>query len=54
MATKPPKIFTSYNRADRDWAQWIAGVIEWLDTIPLSKRGIFAQEKILCCECSRI
>src|SRR5271165_1808227 len=28
MASEPPKVFISYNRADRDWAEWIAGVIE--------------------------
>ena len=28
MASDPPKVFISYNRADRDWAEWIADVIE--------------------------
>jgi hypothetical protein len=28
MASEPPKVFISYNRADRDWAEWIAGVID--------------------------
>jgi hypothetical protein len=28
MPDDPPKVFISYNRADRDWAEWIAGVIE--------------------------
>jgi hypothetical protein len=28
MAPEPLKAFISYNRADRDWAEWIAGVIE--------------------------
>jgi hypothetical protein len=28
MASGPPKVFISYNRADRDWAEWIAGVIK--------------------------
>src|ERR1700680_4246311 len=28
MASEPPKVFISDNRADRDWAEWIAGVIE--------------------------
>ena len=28
MASVPPKVFISYNRADRDWAEWIAGAIE--------------------------
>jgi hypothetical protein len=28
MASEPLKVFISYNRADRDWAEWIAGVIE--------------------------
>jgi len=28
MASEPPKVFISYNRADRDWAEWIAGMIE--------------------------
>jgi TIR domain-containing protein len=28
MASDPPKVFISYNRADRDWAEWIAGAIE--------------------------
>ena len=28
MASESPKVFISYNRADRDWAEWIAGVIE--------------------------
>ena len=28
MTSGPPKVFISYNRVDRDWAEWIAGVIE--------------------------
>src|SRR5260370_93644 len=28
MPPEPPKVFISYNRADRDWAEWIAGMIE--------------------------
>ena len=28
MASEPPKVFISYNRADRDWAEWIAGAIK--------------------------
>src|SRR5215470_1921748 len=28
MASEQPKVFISYNRADRDWAEWIAGTIE--------------------------
>jgi tetratricopeptide (TPR) repeat protein len=28
MASEPPKVFISYNRTDRDWAEWIAGAIE--------------------------
>ena len=28
MPSEPPKVFISYNRADRDWAEWIAGAIE--------------------------
>ena len=28
MTSEPPKVFISYNRADRDWAEWIAGTIE--------------------------
>src|SRR5580704_9625567 len=28
MPSEPPKVFISYNRADRDWAEWIAGVID--------------------------
>jgi hypothetical protein len=28
MAFQPPKVFISYNKADRDWAEWIAGVIK--------------------------
>ena len=28
MASEPLKVFISYNRADRDWAEWIAGTIE--------------------------
>jgi hypothetical protein len=28
MASEPPKVFISYNKADRDWAEWIAGAIE--------------------------
>jgi hypothetical protein len=28
MASEPLKVFISYNRADRDWAEWIAGAIE--------------------------
>ena len=27
MASEPPKVFISYNRADRDWAEWIAAAI---------------------------
>ena len=28
MTSEPLKVFISYNRADRDWAEWIAGAIE--------------------------
>jgi hypothetical protein len=28
MPENRPKVFISYNKADRDWAEWIAGVIE--------------------------
>jgi TIR domain/NB-ARC domain len=28
MAPSASKVFISYNRADRDWAEWIAGAIE--------------------------
>jgi hypothetical protein len=28
MPSEPSKVFISYNRADRDWAEWIAGAIE--------------------------
>jgi hypothetical protein len=28
MASEPQKVFISYNRADRDWAEWIAEAIE--------------------------
>ena len=28
MASEPQKVFISYNRADRDWAEWIAGAID--------------------------
>jgi hypothetical protein len=28
MPSVQPKVFISYNRADRDWAEWIAGIIE--------------------------
>jgi WD40 repeat protein len=28
MAPAPPKTLISYNRADRDWAEWMAGVIK--------------------------
>jgi TIR domain len=28
MKSEPPKVFISYNRADRDWAEWIGGTIE--------------------------
>ncbi len=28
MPENSPKVFISYNKADRDWAEWIAGVIE--------------------------
>ena len=28
MASEPPKVFISYNRADRDWAEWIGGLIK--------------------------
>jgi len=27
MASEAPKVFISYNRADRDWAEWIAGAV---------------------------
>ena len=28
MVSEPLKVFISYNRADRDWAEWIAGTLE--------------------------
>jgi hypothetical protein len=28
MESEHPKVFISYNRTDRDWAEWIAGTIE--------------------------
>jgi hypothetical protein len=28
MAPAASKVFISYNRADRDWAEWIASAIE--------------------------
>ena len=28
MGVEQPKVFISYNRADCDWAEWIAGAIE--------------------------
>jgi hypothetical protein len=28
MQSNPPKVFISYNRADRNWAEWIAAAIE--------------------------
>lgn len=28
MAPEPPKVFISYNRSDRDWAEWIAETLE--------------------------
>src|SRR5271166_4759235 len=28
MGLEQPKVFISYNRADHDWAEWIAGAIE--------------------------
>jgi hypothetical protein len=28
VAPSVSKVFISYNRADRDWAEWIAGMIE--------------------------
>ena len=28
MVSSTSKVFISYNRADRDWAEWIAGAIE--------------------------
>jgi hypothetical protein len=28
MASEPTKIYVSYTQSDRDWAEWIAGVIE--------------------------
>jgi len=28
LASESPKVFISYNRADRDWAEWIAGTTE--------------------------
>jgi hypothetical protein len=35
MASEPPKVFISYNRADRDWAEWIAGAIERVGYQPI-------------------
>jgi tetratricopeptide (TPR) repeat protein len=35
MASEPPKVFISYNRADRDWAEWIAASIEWAGYRPV-------------------
>jgi hypothetical protein len=49
MAPEPPKVFISYNRADRDWAEWIAEAIESAGYVPLSKRGIFGPERTLFC-----
>jgi hypothetical protein len=35
MASEPPKVFVSYNRADRDWAEWIAVAIDRGSTTPI-------------------
>src|SRR5262249_45119901 len=35
MASEPPKVFISYNRADRDWAEWIAGTVETAGYAPI-------------------
>ncbi len=35
MPSDPPKVFISYNKADRDWAEWIAGAIESAGYVPI-------------------
>jgi TIR domain-containing protein len=35
MASEPPKVFISYSRADRNWAEWIAGVIQRVGYEPI-------------------
>ena len=35
MPENRPKVFISYNKADRDWAEWIAGVIEGAGCEPI-------------------
>jgi hypothetical protein len=35
MASEPPKVFISYNRADRVWAEWIAGVSKGANYEPI-------------------
>jgi hypothetical protein len=41
MPSEPPKVFVSYNRADRDWAEWIVGVIERGGYQPIIQARIF-------------
>jgi hypothetical protein len=35
MAPPTSNVFISYNHADRDWAEWIAGVIERVGYEPI-------------------
>ena len=35
MPSEPPKAFISYNRADRDWAEWIAAKVETAGYTPI-------------------
>jgi hypothetical protein len=35
MVSPVPKVFVSYNRADRDWAEWVAGVLERVGYEPI-------------------
>jgi hypothetical protein len=42
MTPSASKVFISYNRADRDWAEWIAGVIKGAGYEPMPMCGISA------------
>jgi hypothetical protein len=35
MPPEPPKVFISYNRTDRDWAEWIAVAIDRGSATPI-------------------
>jgi hypothetical protein len=44
MVSEPPKVFISYNRADRDWAEWIAGVIDHNGYRPINQAWDFRRD----------